>query len=1514
VISIKHLELALHCHTHYSLLDGFSTPQENLQACQDTGKTAYTVTEHGNQLSHIYFARLKSKFPDIKIIYGNELYECFDMNIKDKDSKYFHLIALARNENGRKALNHITTLSNLQGFYYKPRISIDKMAEYGKDLVITSACLASKLSREEDYNKCIEYINEYKSIFPYFFLELQPHNAIQQQTYNKKLLRLGKDTNTKCVLGLDVHYATKDDAKYQAYFVQMSGDREAIEEIYEGCYVQNDDEIYSCLSQYLDDDTIDELIQNTNDIISLCDDVQMPFQKPRLPHYKLPQGYNSNYEYLVELTNQGFISRGLDKRKDVEKYKQRLEYELSVIEQMDFSGYFVILWDLLRYLIENGEMVGSGRGCLNGDTNVVTINKGITQLKNLTVGDEVITHDGSKQKVLKTHKYPIQKDEKMINVRTFYGEQKGITLTQDHKVLVGKENTQNLSECYWIQAKDLTTEHYLVLPNYTKYSYNISKNKTLKISDCINIGDFKINDGYIIETKKTIKTQYEHSLKDVSRKLNINDKTIGRYYHNKYYKLTENFYRFKEYILQYFSSIDEWRKYVTSHINEVYTIKNEIILNNDFYWLMGLFISDGWIRSNKTCIGISEQTSKDGNLIPELFHKVFGIEMYPNIDKRRDATSYTTYSKIIYSFFKYLFPDYQYIAQTKYIPDIFKNENIKNKQSLIFGLWLGDGCISDKTTFTSSSERLIKDIQEVLLSLNIPVSITESSYYEKRQEFGQYVHTAWIITVPHKFRHIKYKKNGITRNDCVFLKIRDINEVKNEGYVYDITVENNSSYLTTNGIVHNSGSGSIVNYCLHITDIDPIEYQLPFERFLNPERISYPDIDSDITNREVAVQYLMDKYGQDKVCQVLNFSYITPLVAIKDVASKIFKIPYKIAERISKKFAYPTFEECLKHNPDIYNEYPQYKELFDIAGKFSGKIKTTSIHAGGVGIVDGSVDDYMSLRLGKDGSHVIEVDKREVEEIGIVKYDLLGVKTINIVQETLKLAHIDNFEVNPNNTAFINDKASFETISKGNTKLIFQMESAGMTDLAMQIKPTTLGELSDIIALYRPDSMPFIPNYIEGKKDINNIKYIHPDMAEILDKTYGALIYQEQTMNIVRKFGGRTMGGADIFRKIIGKKLLDLVKPEVDKLRGEIIGNGYSQEVANSVCEMLQDCGGYSFNLSHSISYAVLGLQTAYLKTHYPVEFYTACFNYTDKAKISKYLVDAKENGIEILLPNINKSQAKFSVYNNKVLFGLEMIQGLGEGEVSKILQERNANGEFKSLQDFIQRAKPSEKLIVTLVKAGALPVKNKREFLQKYFNKKYNIPFIYKPVKKAPKIEILQKEWGINTDGLNEQQRTDEYNRLREIKQSVEHQDKMKKQIENVYDKYLVDEELWEFQTLNMFVSNNPFDEIYKHITPVEDIQIGGNGVLVGVIAKVQTKKDKNKNQYAFIEVYTTDGVIEVACWHNEYKQFNEMIKKGQKISLCYSKTEGNLTVKDIMPFDKWIDYYNKELKGNKV
>ena len=325
----------------------------------------------------------------------------------------------------------------------------------------------------------------------------------------------------------------------------------------------------------------------------------------------------------------------------------------------------------------------------------------------------------------------------------------------------------------------------------------------------------------------------------------------------------------------------------------------------------------------------------------------------------------------------------------------------------------------------------------------------------------------------------------------------------------------------------------------------------------------------------------MSKYGENKVCQVLNFSYITPVVAIKDVASKIFKIPYNIANTISKRFNYPTFKECIDSNPNIYNEYPEYKEWFDIAEKLSGKIRHCSVHAGGVGIVDGEMEDYIGLRLGSDGSHVIQADKRVVEEIGIVKYDLLGVKTLNIVDEARKDAGLSKWDLDINNPKFENDIKSYELICSGNTDLVFQMESSGMKELATKSQPKSIEELSAVIALYRPDSMPFIPDYLRGKVDRNSIEYIHTDMEDILGNTYAALIYQEQILEIVRKFGGRSYGGADLFRKAIGKKDKELVETESNKLIQEIVSNGYSLDIANKIGNMLAEMGGYAFNKSH---------------------------------------------------------------------------------------------------------------------------------------------------------------------------------------------------------------------------------------------------------------------------------------------------------------------------------------------
>ena len=279
---------------------------------------------------------------------------------------------------------------------------------------------------------------------------------------------------------------------------------------------------------------------------------------------------------------------------------------------------------------------------------------------------------------------------------------------------------------------------------------------------------------------------------------------------------------------------------------------------------------------------------------------------------------------------------------------------------------------------------------------------------------------------------------------------------------------------------------------------------------------------------------MINKYGENRVCQIINFSYITPVVAIKDVG-KVLGFNYNEMDKLSKRFSYDTFAECLENNEKFVAEHPQYAELFDIASKLSGRIKTVSCHAGGVGIVDTDINDYMAMKLGGDGEHVIQVDKRIIEEIGIIKFDILGVQTLNMIKEIQTDLNIDEYDININNPVFENDTKSYELLNKALTNGVFQVESAGMKDLLIRLQANSLEDLSAVLALYRPDSMGALEEYIECKHDPSKVKYIHPDMEPILKSTYGCMIYQEQLLDIVRTFGGRSYGGADLFRKAIGK-------------------------------------------------------------------------------------------------------------------------------------------------------------------------------------------------------------------------------------------------------------------------------------------------------------------------------------------------------------------------------------------
>lgn len=1082
---------ALHNHDYYSLLDGYGSPKEMLDRAKEIGLKAYAITNHGNAYAFIYYDLIKKEYPDIKMIYGCELYECEDITIKNKESKYFHLICLVRNEQGRKDLNKVITKSNFEGFYFKPRCAIEDLKPYAENFVISSACLASKLARESDFKKCIEYVNEYKSIFPHFYLEMQSHSHQDQCLYNQKILELSKITNTPFIITTDSHAPRKEDLYYQDKLIQIgrrstNNDKNAIEnsEIYEGCYMQTEKEIHECMDGQIGYENVCIGLENTNKVADLIEEVNMPFQKPQLPTFPLPDGYKDNNEFLWHLIKQGWKDRGYDKldKESQQIRKNRLNYEMSVIHSMGFDGYFLFVWDFIKAAENLGIEVGKGRG---------------------------------------------------------------------------------------------------------------------------------------------------------------------------------------------------------------------------------------------------------------------------------------------------------------------------------------------------------------------------------------------------------------------------------------------------------SAAGSLVCYCCHITDIDPIKYGLIFERFLNPERVGLPDIDTDVGDRDAIIKYLVDKYGEDRVCQIINYSYITPTVAITDVG-KILGFPYNQMQKLSQKFTSDKWDECMKTNPKLLIDNPQYAELFDIAKHLSGRVKTVSIHAGGIGIVDTSVNDYMPMKIGTNGEHVIQADKHYIEDIGIVKFDLLGVATLNLVKEIKDDLHLNPWDYDINNPAFENDRQTYELLASGKTNGVFQVESAGMKDLLIRLKPKLeqldFEVISVILALYRPDSMGALDEYVEMATGGSRPPSIHPDMDEILKDTNYCMIYQEQLLDIVKKFGGRTYGGADLFRKAIGKKIVELVKKESEILRNEIVDNGYSKEIANKIADELSSKGGYLFNKSHSYSYAVLCFETAWFKAHYPTYFFKALFNQNkDKAgAINKYILDAKHFKVSVKPPNINHSGMNFTVDNGQVLFGLSAISGIGESLSKQIIEERENNGIYKSFHDLVTRLSLGKASVIALIKSGAIPCKNKKEKLVSYLKSQYQ-PLKFSEVQSLPTYKKLEEDWGITlqdyvipTSGkrivYDKNALLIKYNKLKKEQFNDSQKIRFQKYIDE-NKKYLEDEQFWEFQTLQVFINDNPFDAAYKFLTPFEDIIDGEKCTLVGIIAKVQKKKDKNGKQFAYINIYSSFGLVEGIVWHNQLKEYEDIVKKGQQVAiLCKKDSEEKVVVEKLKPYNKWLEYVRKQ------
>ncbi|MCL1816258.1 MAG: DNA polymerase III subunit alpha [Clostridiales bacterium] len=512
-----------------------------------------------------------------------------------------------------------------------------------------------------------------------------------------------------------------------------------------------------------------------------------------------------------------------------------------------------------------------------------------------------------------------------------------------------------------------------------------------------------------------------------------------------------------------------------------------------------------------------------------------------------------------------------------------------------------------------------------------------------------------------------------------------------------------------------SAAGSLVAYCLGITNIDPIKYDLLFERFLNPERISPPDIDMDFSDerRGEVVDYLVHKYGEDKVSQIITFSFMLTKGAVRDVG-RVLDIPYadvdKVVKLIPDDLRVKSIQEAIEKNPDlrmVYDSEPQIREMLDVASQIQGMPRHSGKHAAGVVIAKDELISYMPIQKGSDGVITTQYAKDQVESCGLLKMDLLGLRTLSVIDDSIEnIRQTQGYEVDINAIA-LDDEATFLMLSEGESAAVFQLESEGMRKILKNLQPERFEDIIALVALYRPGPLGsgMVEDFIDGKHGKKTVEYKHPLLEPILSETYGVILYQEQVMRIARALGGFSLGEADMLRRAMGKKKPEIIKQARADFVAGCLKNEVSGRIAGDIFDLLEYFAGYGFNKSHSAAYAMVSYQTAWLKARYPVELMaatlTSVMNNSDK--VAEYIDECKHMGIIVLPPHINESGLKFAVAGGGIRFSLAAVKNVGREAVRLIVEERKQNGAFLSLADFCQRVSLNRKMLESLVKCGAL-------------------------------------------------------------------------------------------------------------------------------------------------------------------------------------------------------------------
>ena len=1195
----------LHVHTKYSLLDGMMHIEDIATRLKEIEQDTIAITEHGNLYSSVEAYSKLSK-EGIKVIEGCEVYICDDVNVKSKDSKYYHLILLCKNETGRQNLNWLVSQSTLYKYYGKPRIDFDMLKNHHEGLICLSACMAGEVQRAlmNDSSKSAEQIAlKYKKLFgDDYYIETQAHSGIEQQTLNAQLIDLANRLNIKYTVTCDSHYVRKEDQKYHNVFVQIGTSREA-GETYDDCYLQSEEDVIR--NSWKTQEYIEQAIKTTHEIADKCENT-IPLSAPIIPHVPVPSQYKSELQYLQYLCNEGFKRKGFstwtydqwknyltDKvvqedgtieevelvhftsAKEIKnKYIQRARYEMNALKEMGFEGYYLLVYSYVNAAKRRGIARGSGGGSLLaylcGIVDIDPIKYGLYFERFIDVGALDLLKDGTiTKKELKIPDFdvdfsPNDRDKVMNFIVDRYGEQNVVSLGQFSylwakgaikdigRVLnipfeITNEITKNLDnetieEAINLGLLDAYKDKYPELfeyasrlsglpksfgvhPCFPKDSLVLTENGYKAIQD-VQIGDkvFTHNSNY--QTVVNTMTSRTNQLITIDACGTLPIKCTPNHPFYVRHRIHQNPKKYSK---------PEWveaKDIVKTDMialpincnNEIPIYENIPTNQADFWWIVGRYVGDGWLKKKypnrrdsviTICCNKNEQ-NEITNVLDRLGTYNYWIDNERTVDRINIANKY------LYSFLQ-LFGSG---ADGKYLPQLVLNLPTYLLSAFIDGYLSADGYVDNNGfySFTAVSKLLVLGMVQCVAKVYhqactvcvVPahIDIIEGRTVNAKEKY--------------KVLFSKTRRTGqrnFVDGDILWLFTRKTSTEQNACNVYNLSVTNDNTYTVNNIAVHNCG---------------------------------------------------------------------------KVIATR----------------------EAMYYNATEYND-------------------------------------------GKN-TWVLEGDMHSADDLGLVKIDLLSIRTLDVIYDVLDMIGKDYNYIAPH-ILNMNDPVIWNEFAQGNTDCIFQFESSGMKRMLKDMKCNTMENLSAANALYRPGSKNFIPNYINRKNGVEKIEYIHQDLEPILKNSYGIIIFQEQLIEIGRLAGLRN---PDELRKATAKKKPKLMAKIEPELKGGLMNRGWQQEQVDELWETILRFASYSFNKSHSSAYAITAYLTMYLKVYHTVEFFCACINSYDGDidNIVKTIKEAKRMGVTVKYDDWNKIEGKTTCRDGVVYLGINTIKGCGEN-VSKALK-----------------------------------------------------------------------------------------------------------------------------------------------------------------------------------------------------------------------------------------------------